>query len=437
VMVPLADEATVVKLLENFGFNPTKDTHGVYSIEMPGRPISLYFKAAHQYLYFTAIDKGYLDDARLIAPEKITSTDPRQLFGATLRIEQIPDQLKQIALGQIDLRLAELKDRKPDGETPDQRRQRRQGLEVLNYVAKTILSEGKTLQVQIGVDRARDDLSAILALDGKPGTTMAQGIALLGAGKTRLAAPQDAAFHFGLNLTIPEMFRPLVDMAVKDGVERQADPGKKDVAKKLYSSVAATLKRGELDAHLSACTNGDGGPFSVLAGISVEKGDLIEGAVRELVAKVPEAQRSQITLDAETVGATHLHKVSLNEYALDENARQIFGSNACLWSGFSPSAVLLGLGARGPDTLRNLTSLSEPKSTPAVLVEASVAKLAPLDRNSTGSVKLAKEVFGPAGSGGDTVRLTLDGGKNLKLSATFKGLVLKFFRLLEERRRDL
>jgi hypothetical protein len=60
-----------------------------------------------------------------------------------------------------------------------------------------------------------------------------------------------------------------------------------------------------------------------------------------------------------------------------------------------------------------------------------------MDEARPGAAKLAQTVFSKAGSGGDAVRLSLDGGKNLKFSASFKGLILKFLHLLHEQRGEL
>jgi len=46
---------------------------------------------------------------------------------------------------------------------------------------------------------------------------------------------------------------------------------------------------------------------------------------------------------------------------------------------------------------------------------------------------LAEKVFGSSPQGNDRMRLSLEGGAKLKLSASIKGLALQFFTQLRER----
>jgi len=69
----------------------------------------VFFRFANKCVYVTAMDRGHIDVAKLAAPEQLPAGDANSVVGVTLRFDRIPDDLKQMALGQIEVRLAEIK----------------------------------------------------------------------------------------------------------------------------------------------------------------------------------------------------------------------------------------------------------------------------------------------------------------------------------------
>ncbi len=175
------------------------------------------------------------------------------------------------------------------------------------------------------------------------------------------------------------------------------------------------------------------GPFSVLAAVGVDGGEKIETAIKELVAKMPESERSQIQLDAGKAGTVSLHKVTIDQAQVDEQSKRIFGANPCLWTGFCPKAVVMGVGANGSDTVGGIQTVETAQTSPAIVIDASLVRLAALDTSHVGAVKLAQTVFAGTPTGSDRVRITLDGGKKLKFTTSFKGMVIKYGSQLRDR----
>jgi hypothetical protein len=435
VLVPIEKQETVMKALESLAVPIAKQDDDCYSLEIPGRPVALYFRFANSHMYLTAMNKANIDPKNLVEPHKLKPIDPNTFMGVSLRIDQIPESMKKLILGQMELRLAEVKERQEPGESPQQARMRRQGIDAMGLVTKTILDEGKSLQFNFAIDRAKDDINLSLAMDGKPGTATSTIIAAMSGGPSNFAPAQDAAFHVGFNFALPLLLRPLVngviDMGVQDIVARETDETKKQQNTKLLNAVTPTLKKGVIDLHLVAGAKTPGGKFNLLAAMGVENGPAIESAIKELVRNLPANEQNLIQLDAKKTGDISVHRLKVED--IDAPAQRIFGDNAHLWAGFSKSAMLVGIGANAEDVVQTVTKSDKAVAAPLIVIEGSLRPLAALDADKT-AAEVAADVFGKAPTGSDRFRLSLDGGQQLKLNLSLKGTSIKFASQLQEKR---
>lgn len=432
LMIPVADEKAFMKLLGSVNLKPEAGKDGTFALELPNTPAPLFFRFANQCVYVTAMDRGHLANNKLVAPAQLPPVDNTNLLGVTLRLDRIPDDLKQMALGQIELRLAEIKERKNPDETAEQARVRRQGIDILATVIKTVISEGRALDFQWNIDRANDDISMALALDGKPETLMASTIKMLAGGKTRFAPASDASFHAGVNLVVPDAIRvlinPFIDLAMKDAVATQSDPKQKAMLSKAIEAVGPTLKAGVVDFQLVAGSPNSGGNYNLLAALGVQRGDKIEAVVRELIAQVPAKDRANIATDVAKVNGVSIHQLKIEN--MDAEGQRLFGNAASAWAGFDKSAMMLGLGGNAAAAFAGMTTNDPPKAAPMLVIEGSLRKLASLDKDPAAQ-RVAGQVFGSKPET-DRFRLSLNGGSQLKLDLSFKGLGLKFFQQVNE-----
>jgi hypothetical protein len=433
LMIPVADEKTFLKLLDSVRIKAEKDKDGVYSVDLPSSPAPIYFRFANNCAYVTAMDRSHIDVNKLVAPNQLPLAEANSLLGVTLRMDRIPDDFKQMALGQIEARLADIKERKNPDETPDQARTRKQGIDMLGVVIKTVLSEGKALDFQWSIDRANDDIAVALSLDGKPETLMASTIQMLAGGKSRFAPASDAAFHAGLNLAVPDAIRvlinPFLEMGMKDAVAKEDDPTKKALISKAIEAIGPTIKAGVVDLHIAAGSPNSGGNYNVLAALGVQGGDKIEATVRELISQVPAADRANIKTDVAKVNGVSLHQLKIEN--LDAEGKRLFGASASAWAGFGKTAMMLGLGGDAAAAFAGMTTSDPPKAAPMLVIEGSLAKLASLDKSPAANQD-AGQVFGSQ-PGADRFRLSLNGGQQLKLDLSFKGRGLSFFQQLDEK----
>lgn len=426
VMIPVANEQTLIRHLDGANLKVEKGKDGSYQIDIPNAPVPLYFRIANGYAYVTANDRDHVAPAKLLAAEKLTPADPHRVFGLTLRLDQIPDDLKQLALGQIERRMAELKDESKPGETPEQARGRRAGIDAMNQMIKVVVSDGRALDFNVAVNGASDDVGIGLSIDGKPNTMMSTVIGVMAGSKTKFTPQPDSAFHVGINMSVPLIFKPLIstviDSAVKDIPARESDPTRREMMMKLVSAVGPTLKAGILDLHVAAGQVGSGGKFSLVAGLGVEKGREIESAVKSLVPMLPERDRDNLKLDVTKVNDVNLHQLRVHD--MDANTQRLFGSDASLWAGIAPAALMVGIGADGGEAIKGLAP-GALRPTPLIVVEGSMAQLAALAPEKR-HADAARKAFADAKPGSDRFRLSLEGGSKLDLKLTLKGTILSY-----------
>lgn len=432
LVLPVTDEATVLTWLESMRIKANKGKDGLYSLDLPSAPAPVYFRFANKCMYLTGQDSSHIDANKLVAPEALPAADANQLLGVTLWLDRMPDDLKNMIMGQIEMRLAEQKNRDNPGDSSEKARTRRQGMDMLGVVIKTLMSEGKSVDFSWTIDRDKDDIAMSLLADGKPSTMMSTMIKMLGNGTTRFAPAQDSSLHVGVNLAIPDEIRmlinPFLEMGMKDQVAKERDPDKQAAVAKTIEAVWPTLKAGVIDMHLAVGSPSAGGNYNVLAALGVQGGEKIAATARELLDKIPASDRAQIKIDAAKVNDVSLHQLKIDN--LDPEAKRLFGNGASAWAGFGKTAMMVGLGGEPAAAFAGLTSNDPPKPAPAIVIEGSLSKLASIDKNPA-SNKVATKVFGST-PGTDRFQLSLNGGQQLKLAASFKGRGLTFFQQLNE-----
>ena len=173
LMIPVADEKAFISFLEdtlgNFGVTVTRGTDGIHSVGLPNLPVEVFFTVADKYAYVTARDRDTLTASRRMAAAKLAATSESTVISATLRLDRIPDMLKQMALSQFELHAAEAKDKKGANETAAQTRLKMAVIDFASNRVKTLVRDGSALDLSLNVDRQTQDISWEANLTGKAG----------------------------------------------------------------------------------------------------------------------------------------------------------------------------------------------------------------------------------------------------------------------------
>jgi hypothetical protein len=441
VLIPVADEKVFVDFLKTvlgpLQAEVTQGQNGVYTVKHPAAPVEAYFTVADHYAYVTAMNKEALDAAKRVAPTAVLPANDSAVLAATVRIDQIPDLVKQLALQRIELQMSDAKERKVPGETPAQTQFKIQAVEHVARQFKSLLTDAEALQLRIAVDSRADELSAQLSLSAKPGTPLAKDIANLGSRTTTFGGFPNLALQMGVNLAVPEELRAPLAAIVDDGfrreLEKENDPAKKDLARKAFDVLGPIMKAGRFEMFAGFHGPDANGKFTVGTAIRVPDGKAVEKLARDLLSQAPPEVAGRIKLDADSIAGTSAHRMSVGK-DLDADAKRLFGENAEAFIAFPREAVVATFGANAAAAVKAMLESKTVYPAMPLSVEASVSRLAGLDKN-VGPVaqKVASEVFGPAPQGKDLVRVTVEGGQALSVRVNARGQIIKFGAQLNEK----
>jgi hypothetical protein len=440
LMVPVADEKAFLTILENLNLKPQKGKDGLYTVQAENALApAVYFRFANGYAYATALNEAVIDRAALLPPAQVLPPGRGGLAVATVHVDRIPENIKQLALGQLGLRLADLRDRSFKGETKAENEFWKQAFEELAAIVRAVLRDGRELTLRLDVDRAKQDLALEVTADAATGSKLATSLAGLGDVRSRFAnlLSKDAALQGLVRLTLSEALRdalrPVIDESIARTLDRSENQERREQAEGFFKRLKPTFDSGEVDAVAVLRAPAGGGAHTLLLGYKVKDGEAVDRAFHEVVKGLREGDRARIKLDADRAGSVNIHRLDVQQ-DFDENGRQAFGDNP-LYLAIGPDAAFLVFGADGAETVKKALAAGSAAAEPLRL-EVSMARLAPaiaIDRKDTSGavVKAARGAFGDDRDA-DRVRVVLEGGKAFRLRLSMKGQVLKFISQLDK-----
>src|SRR5262249_51957529 len=264
------------------------------------------------------------------------------------------------------------------------------------------------------------------ALAGKEDTKLAGSILELAKARSMVAGliSKNSTMSATLYAALPEDLRkglaPVIDEAIKKGLEDEKDKTKRAAAEKLAKAIEPTLKAAELDAALDIRGPSAQDLYTVAAGLKVKDGAAIEKALRELVKDLPAEQKALVKLDAEQLGSVKIHRLDVQMF-YDDEAKKSFGNNPA-YVAIRENAVFVGLGENGLKAVKDALGAA-PRVAAPLKLEVSMARLArAMAVQEKDAPKFAEEAFGKGG-GNDKVQITIEGGPQLKLSLAMKAPV--------------
>lgn len=438
LMIPVADEEAFLDLLHSkLLLDPTKGDDGVLRLDVPNVPTPVFFRFANRTAYVTVRSAKGIEPKTLIDPKDFFKTDDGALASARLHFDRLPADVKKVVIGQLELKVADGKQRTDPGETPAQQMLRAWAIERLLEVVSSTLNDGKELAFRLDVEPKTDDLSAEITMTAKDGSATAAFLRGLGDQTGRaaaLAAAKDPIAAVALRFTLPEKARselgPVVDAVLKEQVDK-APRKEKPLNTIAADAVAPTLKSGVLDA--AAVVTGTPGRLIPLVAVRVAEGGKIEQWVKMIAATAPEAE-AKFTFGVRKAGGLTINKVVV----ASPDLKVLFGTET-VWFAVGDDLVLVSFEPDG----HAIAAATEAKAGKVGATSATLSVARTVLATEKGLKpellsEIAKIVFGSAGPAGrDTLRLTVDGGEALKIRLGVKGKAVKFAaRVDEEKKRN-
>jgi hypothetical protein len=434
VMLPVADQEAFVALVKRLNLNPDKDKDGIYTFQPPKPPIPVHFRFANKYVYITVRDKDILEEKRLLTPAVVLPAEEIGTASATINLDSLPKEIRDTILGQTEMRLADLKEKK-ERETKAQHALREKAIDEVSATLKSLLNDGGKVTVQLKIDQQGNDLSLSGSLAGRSGTTLANKIKALADTESAVAGliGSDSAMSSRLTIALPEALRkamgPTIDEAVQAMLAQAKDATARDLAERYAKALVPTLKEGTLDVAADLRGPSEDKLYTAVVAVRLKDTGDLDQAIRASVAKLPEKEREKIKLDAENAGAVKIHRLDVAKQ-FDAKAKELLGENP-IYVAVRDDALFLALGENGLKALHGAVK-AKPKAAPLVDVEMSLSRLATLiGRTQKAAPDAASKAFGKD-KDDDKVSLTLTGGKALQLRAGMKGPVIRFFSLIDK-----
>jgi hypothetical protein len=442
VLVPVADTQnflTLLQGLQGLTLNPNKGKDDIYTLTVTlqnGQNIDLYMRFANKYAYFTAVNTDYLSDKNLLDPAKVLAGSADSLLSVAIRIDQVPDLLKTMAIGQFE---KNLQDNPLLGETEAQKEFRIATAKQVTKIASDVLAQGKRAEIDMSMNKDKNDLSLRLSLSAKPGTQLATNIANAGKHKSAFASllSNSAAFRGSIDLEFPQEMHKAFAKAIEDSAHKALtdlpSDAKRKQAQALVDSIVPTIKSGQLDAFF-----GMAGPvdkhFTLVAAVKLADGDRVGTVIHDLLEgelkNMPAAQREKIQLDVATVGGVKIHRLELPPDPKTNKVLDGLTGDPNLYVAFRKDAAFLAIGPQSLATLKEAIGIQQTGTVPVFLFDFSVARMADTIAKTPKQKEAAAKLFTASKDG--RVRLVVNGGEAMTVRLDVALNVLEFFANLKK-----
>jgi hypothetical protein len=434
-LIPIKDEKAFLGLLSDLHQEPKKEEGDIYSLSVEKIPFPVYFRFGDGYAYVTVRDKEPIAKGKVLDLSKIFPAGPAATISLIFRIDQIPDGFKQIGIGQLELRLSELEEKKPAGQSDAQHALQVQAVKELAKQLTAIIRDGTQFEVALNVDRKAHQLATEWSLAGKAGSELAKEIAAVGTGKSQFAklTSDDDAINVLVRHTLPASVQQALasgfDQIVKDELKKESDAAKREALGKLLQALGPTIKAGEIDAAVSFRGPSGNQQFAFVAALGLKDGEGVEKSLRDIVKDLPAGDvEKKLKVDAESFNGVKIHRIDVVE-GLDAKTKKVLGPNPAYFA-LRGNAAFLAAGDGGLEALKQALGL-EPSDAPPLKFNLSASRLGPLmdkEKNKRDPGEVSREVFGQAGRG-DKVHITFNGGPAAKFRIEADADALKFFAL--------
>ncbi len=431
LMIPVADAEAVVALMSGkLSLDPKKDEKtGVYSVDVPNFPATVYFRFNDGYMYATLRSADGVAKDKLLAPKTFFADKMTGLLTATVHFDRIPADLRKAVYGQLELQLKEGADKAAD---PTQKRLNEFLVDVGVDAVKTLLSEGDTLTAVLDVEPKSDDIKLTLNVTPKGGTTLAKTLASFADRDTvaaMVSAVKNPVLALGVNFTLPpetkKKFAALFVGIAKDAVDNAKEDDKAGV-KLVTDSLLPTLTSGDLQ--LGLAVSGDSkGKVGLTAAIKTVDGKEIEKTAKLLAQFVPK-EFGEVATDVDTVGKGNVHKLT---FAKPDDVP--FSSDT-MWVLTGDDLLAVHTGAKA-DGLKAV-GVAKAAKAPMLNFEMSWVRFARLSNSAEADTvkNVVNSVFEDTKTDGlDTLKITGTGGKQLTLNVTLKGKAFAFLAALNQK----
>ena len=356
--VPVTDFALFLESLKGLGMK-VEDNPGIpgfsHKVSTPDGDRTVFVLQSKQYVLFSLVPSG-ADQIRSVDPASWNAKAGAQsVLALTLRLSRLPDAIKEQFINGLEASLAQQKDRRPD-EPEAEYKGRMVSTRLGKAAIESLVREGETLELDLNLDRGRDELSMGLVASARPGTAMAENLRTFSKQRSRFAwLGPESPLAAWVSLPVPKELRDVLAELIDKSRKDEEAKAKTDIEKAFAGKVSEILKQnftaGEVDLGLALQ-----GPhktpsgqvfFGLIGGIEVKDGKQFERLARDAFAKQPPDTDFKVTFDAaKGEDSTPIHQLVIPESKLDADMVKKMGKSPVYFA-FPGNAVVVSLGEGG------------------------------------------------------------------------------------------
>jgi hypothetical protein len=293
-----------------------------------------------------------------------------------------------------------------------------------------LAKDADTLTGRVNVEPGNAEAVIELALNGKPGTTLAKDIAARKPTTNQFAGlvTKDAVAGFRAQLPL---FAPEVRKAAVIGLrglekltKSEAPPPFQKSLDELFKGLTRTVESGEFDLAGAMRGPDKDGTFTIVGAVAFDDPRALEKELKELVNGIPEV-KGLVTFDVAKVGNVSIHQAKVGDQ-LPPEPRKMFGGNASIAVAFAPKGIYVAFGADAVGAVKEALA-AKGGPAPALEVVLNPSRMAKVAVAGGGKASDITDLFGPTDAPFTAGSLTIEGGKELRLRMT---LSLRLFTAL-------
>ena len=350
-MIPILSEKEFVGLLEKAKV-PLEKKDGFYAINLPNSPMQPIVRFHQDYAYVGFAGKN-LELKSLLDPKAVISAAETAAFVMKVRIDQIPQELKDAANQLVDQSFNQMKEA-PSGVKAKACAE--QFTKLMSSWLKTVLADGHEVVKRVDLDAKTAELIIESTLDGKPDSDLAKIIRALPPTKNDFLdiVGKDSVAHGLMELPLfTESLRNLLHAYLEATLETFNGLGKEMPEKALAAgtdalqTLARTVKSGQMSMAASLRGPNKEGFFSAIAAIQLKDTAALEKSLREAVPLTFARFQKALKLDAGKINGSAVHELDLQDSELPPSLRKAFGKNPKIYILFAPNALYLAMGTDG------------------------------------------------------------------------------------------
>lgn len=372
--VPVTDIDKLLAALSGFLGNPDKE-NGVYKVQAPGLPISLYIKEKDGYAFISQ-DTAGLSNLPKDPVKLLGGLDKQYDVAVKLGIQNIPDVFRQLAIDQIKLGVEGSLEQGPD-ESDEQYQRRSKNTQQQMDTLVTTLNELDELMLGLAIDQSARRAYIDLSMTAVDGSKTAKQMVSLPAPPTKFAGflmPDAVATLHVNSKSAPDATAQTAALLqqARSQVESQLDQESigneqvratlKDVVGQVMDVITDTVKQGVMNG--GAVVVGSG-PYTLAGGGYVSDGSRLEGVVKklaELAQKEPDFPKDGLKLNADSHKGVAFHTLEIPVPADDDNAamiKKLLGEKVKLTVGIGKQSAFIAVGEKGVETIKKVIDKSE------------------------------------------------------------------------------